>query len=268
MATSVSSSPYFCRWGNGRVLTYTRHGWLTIQNQMSISLTPGATVKDYLRREVEILRTKNHWRKAYFYLWDEPLNIEQYNAIRSMASEIHAYAPDVSILTTYYCGPSDAPLASNNFEAFLKVPEFLRPHTQIYCTRTKSLQCRNYKAIRCYKFFHRVVDIRMLGTRWRPRLRWHLGMRGTQHRAVMWRVWKEGGTGVLIAQQPVASLRLERLLSGLQDIEYLKLYASRFGRDEGLNLLEKTGMYLGPERYTWNTPIDVMRGEVYRTCRS
>lgn len=32
-------------------------------------------------------------------------------------------------------GPSDAPLASNNFEAFLKVPEFLRPHTQIFCTR-------------------------------------------------------------------------------------------------------------------------------------
>jgi hypothetical protein len=25
----------------------------------------------------------------------------------------------------------------------------------------------------------------------------HLGMRGTQHRAVMWRVWKEGGTGFL-----------------------------------------------------------------------
>lgn len=25
----------------------------------------------------------------------------------------------------------------------------------------------------------------------------HIGMRGTQHRAVMWRVWKEGGTGFL-----------------------------------------------------------------------
>lgn len=32
-------------------------------------------------------------------------------------------------------GPNDAPLASTSFEAFLKVPEFLRPHTQIYCTR-------------------------------------------------------------------------------------------------------------------------------------
>ena len=30
-----------------------------------------------------------------------------------------------------------------------------------------------------------------------PQPNWHIGMRGTQHRAVMWRVWKEGGTGFL-----------------------------------------------------------------------
>jgi hypothetical protein len=30
-----------------------------------------------------------------------------------------------------------------------------------------------------------------------PHPNWHLGMRGTQHRAVFWRVWKEGGTGFL-----------------------------------------------------------------------
>ena len=30
-----------------------------------------------------------------------------------------------------------------------------------------------------------------------PHPNWHLGMRGAQHRAVMWRVWKEGGTGFL-----------------------------------------------------------------------
>jgi len=54
-----------------------------------------------------------------------------------------------------------------------------------------------------------------------------------------------------------------------QDIEYLKLYSSRYGREEGLALLEKTGMYLGPDRYTLDHgPIDGMRGEVYRSCRS
>lgn len=157
-------------------------------------------VKDYLQKEIEILRTKNHWKKAYFYLWDEvwpplqndskrvrlvvmimsahalvkqwcrdyfhtfvalwqnaqwntiiffflycfdlcyclisiimmvpeampfsmiclmswcacinfwqPLNLEQYDSIRKMASEIHAYAPDARVLTTYYCGMNSLP---------------------------------------------------------------------------------------------------------------------------------------------------------------
>nr|GMC52291.1 TPR repeat-containing protein [Ipomoea batatas]GMC54231.1 TPR repeat-containing protein [Ipomoea batatas]GMC54987.1 TPR repeat-containing protein [Ipomoea batatas] len=320
-------SPYFCRWGdNMRVLTYTcpwqadhpksdeyfsdpRLAAYAVPHSPVVSC--GDTAKDYLQREVEILRTKPHWRKAYFYLWDEPLNLEQYDAVRNMASDIHAYAPDARILTTYYCGPSDAPLASNNFEAFLKVPEFLRPHTQIYCTSEWVIGNREDLAKDI------IAEIQPEnGEEWwtyvclgpsDPHPNWHLGMRGTQHRAVMWRVWKEGGTGFLYwgancyekatvpsaeirfrrglppgdgvlfypgqvfsnSQQPVASLRLERLLSGLQDIEYLKLYSSRFGREEALSLLEKTGTYLGPERYTLeHTPIDVMRAEIFRTCRS
>jgi hypothetical protein len=54
-----------------------------------------------------------------------------------------------------------------------------------------------------------------------------------------------------------------------QDIEYLNLYSSKYGRAEALALLEKTGAYLGPDRYAQDHgPVDVMRGEVYRTCRS
>ena len=33
--------------------------------------------KDYLQKEVEILRTKTHWKKAYLYLWDEVLSVFQ-----------------------------------------------------------------------------------------------------------------------------------------------------------------------------------------------
>ncbi|XP_073019816.1 uncharacterized protein [Primulina eburnea] len=320
-------SPYFCRWGEGmRVLTYScpwpadhpksdeyfgdpRLAAYAVPCRPVVSC--GDTAKDFLQREVEILRTKNHWRKAYFYLWDEPLNLEHYNAIRDMASEIHAYAPDARIMTTYYCGPSDAPLASNNFEAFVKVPEFLRPHTQIYCTSEWVIGNREDLAKDI------IAEIQPEnGEEWwtyvcmgpsDPHPNWHLGMRGTQHRAVMWRVWKEGGTGFLYwgancyekatvpsaeirfrrglppgdgvlyypgqvfssSPEPVASLRLERLLSGLQDIEYLKYYSSRFGREEGLHLLERTGMYLGPERYTHDhMPIDIMRAEVFRTCQT
>ncbi|XAR61785.1 hypothetical protein NMG60_11016302 [Bertholletia excelsa] len=320
-------SPYFCRWGDSmRVLTYTcpwpadhpKSDEYFMDPRLAayaVPFTPivscGDTVKDHLQREVEILKTKSHWKKAYFYLWDEPLNVEQYDSIRNMANEIRTYASDARVLTTYYCGPSDAPLASNNFEAFLKVPEFLRPHTQIYCTSEWVLGNREDLAKDI------IAELQTEnGEEWwtyvcmgpsDPHPNWHLGMRGTQHRAVMWRVWKEGGTGFLYwgancyekatvasaeirfrrglppgdgvlyypgevfssSHQPVASLRLERLLSGLQDIEYLKLYASRFGRDESVSLLERTGMYFGPERYTHeHMPIDVMRSEIFRMCRS
>ncbi|KAL9686079.1 hypothetical protein QQ045_023534 [Rhodiola kirilowii] len=322
-------SPYFCRWGDRmRVLTYTspwpaghskseeyysdpRLAAYAVPYNPVISSSYAYASKDYLQSEVEILREKNHWKKAYFYLWDEPLNMEQYDNLRKMASEIHAYAPDARILTSYYCGPGDAPLAPTAFEAFLKVPKFLRPHTQIYCTSEWVFGDREdlVKDV--------LAEIQPeIGEEWwtyvcmgpsDPHPNWHLGMRGTQHRAVMWRVWKEGGTGFLYwgancyekatvasaeirfrrglppgdgvlyypgevfsrSHQPVASVRLERLLSGLQDFEYLKLYASRFGRAEALALLEKTGVYLGPERYTLDhMPIDVMRGEIFSTCRT
>ncbi|KAH9692882.1 DUF4091 domain-containing protein [Citrus sinensis] len=319
-------SPFFCRWGESmRVLTYTcpwpadhpksdeyfsdpRLAAYAVPYSPVLSSNDGA--KDYVRKEIELLRTKAHWKKAYFYLWDEPLNMEHYSSVRNMASELHAYAPDARVLTTYYCGPSDAPLGPTPFESFVKVPKFLRPHTQIYCTSEWVLGNREdlVKDI--------VTELQPEnGEEWwtyvcmgpsDPHPNWHLGMRGSQHRAVMWRVWKEGGTGFLYwgancyekatvpsaeirfrrglppgdgvlfypgevfssSRQPVASLRLERILSGLQDIEYLNLYASRYGRDEGLALLEKTGTYLGPERYTIeHLPIDVMRGEIFSACR-
>uniref|UniRef100_A0A0D9X0T2 Glycoside hydrolase 123 catalytic domain-containing protein n=1 Tax=Leersia perrieri TaxID=77586 RepID=A0A0D9X0T2_9ORYZ len=227
------------------------------------------SAKNSLRREVEILKSEAHWSKSYFYLWDEPLNVEQYHVIRSISNELQSYASDVRILTTYYCGPSGSELAPSTFEAFVKVPNEWWTYV---CMGPSD-----------------------------PQPNWHLGMRGTQHRAVMWRVWKEGGTGFLYwgtncyekamipsaeicfrrglppgdgvlfypgevfssSHEPVASTRLERVLSGMQDIEYLKLYSSKYGREEGLALLEKTGMYFGPDRYAHDHgPIDVMRGEV------
>ncbi|KAF5198916.1 Alpha-1,6-mannosyl-glycoprotein 2-beta-N-acetylglucosaminyltransferase [Thalictrum thalictroides] len=319
-------SPFFCRWGDGmRVLAYScpwtaehpKADEYYSDPRLAAYAVPFApvitgtdTTTDSLRKEVETLKTKSHWKKAYFYLWDEPLNLEQYNSICSMSNVLRNYAPDARVLTTYYCGPSDAPLAPNNFEAFVKVPKFLRPHTQIYCTSEWVLGNREdlVKDI--------VAEIQPENSEewWTyvcmgpsdPHPNWHLGMRGTQHRAVMWRVWKEGGTGFLYwgsncyekatvasaeirfrhglppgdgvlfypgevfsTNQLVASVRLERILSGLQDIEYLKLYASRYGREDGLALLEKTGVYLGPERYTLDhTPVDLMRGEIFCACRS
>ncbi|CAJ2652406.1 unnamed protein product [Trifolium pratense] len=84
-------SPYFCKWADGmRVLTYTcpwpadhpksdeyfsdpRLAAYAVPYKQVVSGNDAA--KDYLQKQVEILRTKNHWRKAYFYLWDEALHI-------------------------------------------------------------------------------------------------------------------------------------------------------------------------------------------------
>lgn len=55
----------------------------------------------------------------------------------------------------------------------------------------------------------------------------------------------------------------------IRTLSILKLYTSRYGRAEGLALFEKTGVYLGSERYTLDhVPIDAMRGEIYSACRS
>ncbi|KAK8996926.1 hypothetical protein V6N11_020421 [Hibiscus sabdariffa] len=320
-------SPYFCRWG---ILVAETDTWPCL-----LMCNSNEAAVDYLQKEVEILRTKSHWKKAYFYLWDEPLNMEQYESLCNIASGIHAYAPDARVLTTYYCGPSDAPLAPTPFEAFLKVPKFLRPHTQIYCTRCflliiaqmvllcpeekvkpfvfvssewvfgnredlvkdviselqlengedrevmltggfclllcegNSSQCRGIQS--ASQVHNDISEFFQSNKRFLKMQNVSLFMQ------IRFRRGLPPGNGVLYypgevfssSTQPVASLRLERILSGLQDFEYLKLYASRYGREEALGVLEKTGVYLGPERYTMeHMAIDMMRGEIFNTCRS
>ncbi|GBG70386.1 hypothetical protein CBR_g6514 [Chara braunii] len=60
-----------------------------------------------LRREVLLLKERPHWTKAYFYLWDEPLTVDQYNLLQQRAEEIMNITADARILTTYYCGPRE-----------------------------------------------------------------------------------------------------------------------------------------------------------------
>ncbi|KAK8943817.1 hypothetical protein KSP40_PGU007439 [Platanthera guangdongensis] len=274
-------SPFFCRWGDSmRVLAYTcpwtadhpKSDDYYSNPKLGVYAVPYSPIHSCtdLRNEIEILKNKAHWGKAYFYLWDEPLNMEQYELIRRMSSEIRTYAPDARVLTTYYSGPSDSHYAPNTFEAFIKVPNLLRPHTQIFCTSqwvlgtredlvkdiTAELQPDNAEEWWTYV---------CMGPS-EPHPNWHLGMRGTQHRAVMWRVWKEGATGFLYWG---ANCYEKATVPSAEDIEYLELYSSRYGREESVALLERTGAYVSPERYAVDhAPVDAMRTEVYRTCRS
>jgi hypothetical protein len=38
------------------------------------------------------------------FLFLQPLNVDQYDMICNISNELKSYAPDVRILTTYYCG--------------------------------------------------------------------------------------------------------------------------------------------------------------------
>ncbi|KMZ58057.1 hypothetical protein ZOSMA_7G00860 [Zostera marina] len=144
-------SPFFCRWGDGmRIFAYTcpwpadhpksdeyySNPRLAAYAVPCVpSLLSDETAKNYFKKEIDILKSKAHWKKAYFYLWDEPLNADHFRSINDLSSELRLYAPDARVLTTYYRGPGNASDSQSSFEAFVKVPNYLRPHTQIFCTR-------------------------------------------------------------------------------------------------------------------------------------
>ena len=60
--------------------------------------------------------------------------IEISNRIMSAYQKWFRKFKDTLVLSAY-SGPSDPSVGLGNFEAFVKVPTFLRPHTQIFCTR-------------------------------------------------------------------------------------------------------------------------------------
>ena len=121
-----------------------------------------------------------------------------------------------------------------------------------------------------------------------------LTMTGLKHRAVMWRVWKEGGTGFLYwalnayatapeggpitfreglpagdgtlcypgeafgVSGPAASVRLERFRDSMEDYEYLHAYEAARGREAALGVLNS--IYWGPNI----APMDPAKIEEFR----
>lgn len=63
-----------------------------------------------------------------------------------------------------HVGPSGADLAPNTFEAFVKVPNILRPHTQIFCTRYTSYSFAPPKKFCFIKISYLVISYISSGT--------------------------------------------------------------------------------------------------------
>ncbi|MCK9508488.1 MAG: DUF4091 domain-containing protein [Pigmentiphaga sp.] len=237
--------------------------------------------KEELNQMLQTYERKDILPQAYFYLWDEPVLTSEYKQINSFAKTIHEIAPQAKVLTTFYCGPQDGEFKDQLFSVF----DLWKDYTQIYCMSAWALQTDENKAdtarllLRNHDEWWTYVCMGPGGKE--PNLL--LSMTGYQHRAVLWRSWKEKtsgflywavnafdnmqnltfrkdlpeGDGVLIypgeimnSQDPLVSVRLERWRDSMEDYEYLTLLETKIGRAEAETIFES--IYQSPAQYADN----------------
>lgn len=217
--------------------------------------------------------------KSYFYLWDEPSLIEEYVMLKQYSKRIHEIAPDAKILTTFYCGPKDGSRKDDLFAVF----DLWKGDTQIYSMSSWALQNDESNAAKSRSLLKGNEEwwtyVCMGPGEKQPNLL--LEMTGFQHRAVMWRSWKDqtsgflywavnaygdanvmtfrddlpDGDGVLIYPGKefnydglVVSVRMERWRDSMEDYEYLALLEKQIGRSNTEKIFSE--IYRGPSDYT------------------
>ena len=297
-------SPYFCHWGGSmQHFAYPSPWPIDDPRTDNILRDPRLTAfaipypedgsEAELRRTLTHLREKGLLHRGYFYLWDEPNREEQYARIRAMATKIHSIEPGARVLTTYYCGIDGA---GGDDALDVVATKHLKGATQIFCMSTWATGGDESYAAHIQSLLGEDEE-------WwsyvccgpgEPHPNLFLTMTGLKHRAVMWRVFKEGGTGFLYwalnayatapvggpvtfreglpagdgalcypgeafgAKGPVASVRLERFRDSMEDYEYLRLHEASHGREATLGLL--SSIYRGPNI----APIDPDLIEAFR----
>ena len=230
--------------------------------------------------------------KSYFYLWDEPSWMAEYAVLKQYCKRIHDIAPEAKVLTTFYCGPKDGP-RKDDLSAVIDLWE---GDTQIYSMSNWALKNEESNAVKFRSLLKGDDEwwtyVCMGPGKKQPNLL--LAMTGFQHRAVMWRSWKEqtsgflywainaygdanvttfraklpAGDGVLIYPGKeygydglIVSARLERWRDGMEDYEYLTLLEKQLGRSEAEKIFSE--IYQGPSDYTNNAEqIEKFRSKV------
>lgn len=230
--------------------------------------------------------------RGYYYIWDEPLRIAQYEQIVQESKRIRQIAPQAKILTTMHMGAIDGP-HPGSLDAMIN---YLKDDVQIYPIAEDYFQADEDKIAACRALiqpneFWTYVCWKPAGTA--PNFL--MGMTGYQNRAVMWRVWKERGTGFLYwgvnmyksldpfefdrslavgdgilvypgslfdIKEPVVSVRMELWRDGQEDYELLSQLEHKTDR----NLTERifADIYRTADNYA-NTPdvIDKFKGKVF-----
>ena len=305
-------SPYLCRWVNDsmqhhaypcpwEVGTPQCEKYLADQRLAAFAVPYHNLDTEAFRKTIKYLEDNNFMDKGYFYLYDEPSKSAQYEQIKTWAKEIHSIVPQGRVLTTFYCGLTDGPFKDDLYA----VPELLGDSTQILCM---SIWAAGGEEANVEKIKSKILP----NQQWwsyvccgpgSPQPNLLMEMTGFQNRAVMWRVWKEGGKGFLywavnsfdfdgsdgkgspirirsglpagdgVLVYPgdmfgvdgvVASVRLERWRDGAEDYEYLKAYQDKLGRDAALIALQP--VYQGPTQYTDDEQnIEKMRRQILTT---
>lgn len=271
MKTECFSSPY--GWDDDRTWEYLKDPRFT-----RVALPFHGLDDSELEQMLARAQQEGILDKAYFYVWDEPTKVSEYEQIHDMADRLHRYASEADVLTSFYCGPVDGDRAGDLFATF----DLLSGATSIFCTSTWALEDNETRAEMCRQKLHD-------GQEWWSYVCMSLtpglaqNSSGIPNRACMWRFWKEQNTGFLYwvvngfssmsplksrsdlpegdgilvypgepfdSDRPCVSIRLERWRDGAEDYELLKMYEAKSGRAAAEELLYN--VYKGPANYTDN----------------
>ena len=275
MRHEASSSPW--KWDNPRTLAF-----LADPRFNRFAIPYHSLSHDELDGMLQLLEKHQLLDRAYFYLWDEPAYMNEYRLIGQYAREIHSLKPEAKVLTTFYCGPKDGPYKDKLFSVF----DLWQGDTQIFAMSAWALQGNEANADTCRSLLKENEEwwtyVCMGPGENQPNLL--LSMTGYQHRAVLWRSWKERttgflywavnayaetdtlafrkdlpeGDGILIypgryfhCEHPVVSIRMERWRDSMEDYEYLALLEKKIGRAKSETLVQS--IYSNPNEFTQNS---------------
>lgn len=201
------------------------------------------------------------WSKSYYYLYDEPSEVAQFDRLKSHADKLHSIDADARVLTSFYREPQDGPKKGQGIMATFDYLDLGR--SDIYCAE----EDEDGTAAASYK--RRLRDNQQW---WSYVAGWeHPGISHHstkwEHRAVMWRQYIEGPTGFLYwvvnwfeqkgavipsknldgqlvfpgsafgTSGVVGSVRLMRYCDGLEECEMLKQYEQKHSRAEAESLV-------------------------------
>ena len=230
-----------------------------------------------LKKNFEALKRSSGAHKPYVYVWDEPTSIELYNKALEMSGIVHRTSPDIDVFTSFYTGFNKTLEVAD----LQKIPQFFGNKGKRIFAYSEWAWRGNYKTVELFKEMLNPDNEKLwlyvcsgpAGSH--PNVLF--GMSGVQNRAVLWRVWAEGGTGFLYwvvnnltfrdgglalynmgngdgvlvypgeyygVTGPVASCRLERWLDGMEDYEYLTAIKNKKGKQAADTML--SGFYTLP----------------------